>query len=77
MIGAFGGSDFRHTYPNGDQVEYTLLLYECIAHQASNPALDKETVSLQFFSEERFPGLSLPYPQLLIYPKQSGEQHDA
>ena len=77
MIGAFGGSDFRHTYPNGDQVEYTVLLYECIASQASNPLLDRETVSLQFFSEERFPGLSLPYPQPLLYPKQLGEQHNA
>jgi 8-oxo-dGTP pyrophosphatase MutT (NUDIX family) len=69
MIGAFGGSDFRHTYPNGDQVEYTVLLYECTASQSSNLSIDEETVSLQFFSEERFPGLSLPYPQRLLYPK--------
>lgn len=74
MIGAFGGSDFRHTYPNGDQVEYTVLLYECTARPSSNPSIDEETVSLQFFSEERFPGLGLPYPQQLLYPKQSGEQ---
>lgn len=74
MIGAFGGSDFRHTYPNGDQVEYTVILYECTARQSSNPSIDEETVSLQFFSEERCPGLSLPYPQRLLYPRRSGEQ---
>lgn len=77
IIGAFGGPAFRHTYPNGDQVEYTVLLYECTASQSINPSIDEETVSLQFFSEERFPGLRLPYPQGLLYPKQSGEQAGA
>ena len=77
IIGAFGGSAFRHIYPNGDRVEYTVLLYECTASQSSNSSIDEETVSLQFFSEERFPGLSLPYPQGLLYPKQSGEQAGA
>lgn len=75
MIGAFGGSDFRHTYPNGDQVEYTVLLYECAATPSSSPLLDRETVLLKFFSEERFPGLSLPYPRRLLYPRHSGEQN--
>lgn len=74
LIGAFGGSDFRHTYSNGDQVEYTILLYECSASPSNNPSIDEETVSLKFFSEERFPGLSLPYPHRLLYPKRSGEQ---
>ena len=77
LIGAFGGSDFRHTYPNGDQVEYTVLLFECSASQSSNPSIDEETVSLQFFSEEQFPGLGLPYPNRLLYPKQSGEEAGA
>lgn len=71
MIGAFGGFDFRHTYPNGDQAEYTVLLFECVANQASNAVPDGETISLHFFSEEQFPGLSLPYPLHLLYPKQS------
>src|SRR5665213_339475 len=27
IIGVFGGSNFRYTYPSGDEVEYTVVLY--------------------------------------------------
>ena len=29
LCGVFGGERFRHVYPNGDQVEYLVALYEC------------------------------------------------
>ena len=73
MVGAFGGIDFRYTYSHGDQVEYTVLLFECTARQADGLILDDETVSLQFFSKELFPGLCLPYPQQILFPEQLGE----
>ena len=73
IVGAFGGIEFRHTYQNGDQVEYTVLLFECVANRIEGTILNEETLSLQFFSEDLFPELSLPYPRELLYPKKSGE----
>ena len=29
VAGVFGGPSFRHTYPNGDRVEYVVVVYEC------------------------------------------------
>jgi 8-oxo-dGTP pyrophosphatase MutT (NUDIX family) len=29
LAAAVGGREFRHTYPNGDRVEYTVLVYRC------------------------------------------------
>ena len=77
IVGAFGGMEFRHTYQNGDQVEYTVLLFECVANRIENAVLDEETLSLQFFCEDRFPGLNLPYPRELLYPKPNyvGQYH--
>lgn len=69
LLGVFGGQDFRHSYTNGHQVEYTVLLYECMNTSIVTAELDSETIRLQFFSYEDFPGLCLPYPESLLYPK--------
>lgn len=29
ILGVFGGRDCRHTYPNGDEVEYVVTLFRC------------------------------------------------
>ena len=71
VVGVFGGADFRYIYPNGDQVEYTVVLYECTASKVGAHSLDSETVSLQYFNKDQFPGLSLPYPQQLLFPDQA------
>ena len=74
LVGGFGGLDFRHVYQNGDEVEYTVLLYECSGTKIVTRELDEETVSLRFFSQDEFPGLSLPYPQNKLFPIKAGEQ---
>ena len=30
ILAVFGGSEFRCTYPNGDQVEYLVVLFKCV-----------------------------------------------
>lgn len=49
LAGAFGGDEFRHTYPNGDQVEYTVLLYHCEVRFPAEKPSDPETIELRYF----------------------------
>ncbi|RXJ74646.1 NUDIX hydrolase [Veronia nyctiphanis] len=62
LIGIFGGEGFGFTYPNGDQVEYTAMLFRCTINGQSEKPLDKETVSLEYFDKHSMPELALPYP---------------
>lgn len=62
LIDAFGGADFRHTYPNGGQAECTVLLLRCQVSEQREARLDPETVELRFFDRTAMPGLALPYP---------------
>lgn len=66
-LGVFGGSDFQFTYPNADQVEYTVVLSKCHDVSQVTTTLDPETVRLQYFTQENAPDLALPYPAHLLY----------
>jgi 8-oxo-dGTP pyrophosphatase MutT (NUDIX family) len=68
IIGVFGGSEFRYTYPNGDEVEYTVILYRCVPTITSFAMLDPETRSLRYFAEGEMPRLALPYPSSAFFP---------
>ena len=67
LAGAFGGDAFRHTYPNGDRVEYTVLLYRCDVRFPPDRPTDPETVELRYFSEADMPSLALPYPKSVLF----------
>lgn len=70
VLGAFGGSEFRYTYPNGDHVEYVIILFRCFVSERSVPFSDRdETKSIRYFSRSEFPGLQLPYDIELLFPK--------
>jgi len=62
VIGVFGGKDFRHTYANGDQVEYQITVYECKIVRGTLDAVDGESERLQYFKGENIPKLALHYP---------------
>lgn len=62
ILGVFGGAGFAFTYENGDQVEYTVILFKCSAIGRSECALDLETAKLEYFSKHSMPELALPYP---------------
>jgi 8-oxo-dGTP pyrophosphatase MutT (NUDIX family) len=74
IIGVYGGSNFRYTYPNGDEVEYTAVLYLCVPIGTSSEPLDPETQSLRYFGKDEMPKLALPYPSSAFFPVQRPDQ---
>lgn len=70
IIAVLGGSSFRHTYANGDQVEYVIILFCCHVEFTGAPPSDtEETRSLHYFSLEEMPPLLLPYDLDLLFAK--------
>ena len=67
LVNAFGGRDFRYTYPNGDEVEYTVLVYRCEVRPSLSESIDPETVELRYFEEKHAPTLALPYPTYELF----------
>lgn len=67
LLGVFGGAHFRYTYANGDQVEYTVILFHCQPIGNSSLPTDEETVALQYFPPVHMPPLALPYPQDVLF----------
>jgi len=63
VAGVFGGRDgFRHRYPNGDEVEFTAIVFECEAVGGTLQAEDDETAELGWFHLHDRPALSTEYP---------------
>ena len=60
ILGVFGGTEFRYIYPNGDAVEYTVVLYGCDVTGRQQTPLDGETRSLRCFRAGEMPPLALP-----------------
>lgn len=66
LVGAFGGKAFRHTYPDGNQVEYLVLVYECRVDGGTLQALDGESAELRYYPPSARPPLALPYPEAIF-----------
>lgn len=64
--GVFSGKAFRHTYPNGDEVEYMVVVFGCKVLGGKLQSVDGESVKLQYFGAGEIPKLSLPYPSELF-----------
>lgn len=67
LLGAFGGDGFAYTYPNGDQVMYTVLLFQCTIEGDAGVQRDDETLRLEWFAKEHLPPLALPYPTACLF----------
>lgn len=67
LVAAFGGRLFRHTYPNGDEVEYIVIVYRCGVDGVAEAPTDPETIELRYFNERDAPALALPYPRTLLF----------
>lgn len=63
LAGAFAGSRYHYTYPNGDQVEPTLLVFECRVVGGKLEAVDGEAVEIRYFPPAELPPLVQPYPE--------------
>lgn len=63
VAGVFGGAGgFRHRYPNGDEVEFTAIVFECAVAGGSLDDGDEETAELAWFALDGRPPLSIEYP---------------
>jgi 8-oxo-dGTP pyrophosphatase MutT (NUDIX family) len=67
VLGVFGGAAYRYVYPNGDQVEGLVTLFECVRVGGELLADDRaaaheETESLRWFSLAELPELAVAYP---------------
>ncbi|WP_050029160.1 NUDIX domain-containing protein [Verrucomicrobium sp. BvORR034] len=67
LLALLGGSGYRYTYSNGDQVEYLVALYRCAAKEDGEPTDVQETRSVSYFAREAMPGLALPYDLDLLF----------
>lgn len=67
ILAVYGGSAFRYTYPNGDEVEYVVTLFECQILGGSGVPTDNETKSTRFFHRDEMPPLALPYPMDVLF----------
>lgn len=67
ILGVFGGTEFRYTYPNGHQVEYVVTLFKCEVLADQDFWTDNETRSLEYFARDDMPPLALPYPLSALF----------
>ncbi len=58
LIGVFGGQDARFVYPNGHQVEPTIILFECEVVEGRLEARDGESLELSYFVADNIESLS-------------------
>lgn len=71
LRGVFGGKEYRYTYPDGNQVEYVIFLFECSVASGTLQAIDGESADLRYFDVHSLPKLALPYPQEIFHPAMS------
>lgn len=71
LVKAYAGREFRHQYPNGDKVEYTVLVYSCLTESNPQNPTDPETLKLECFDQASMPELALPYPKSILFAPKS------
>jgi len=71
IAGVFGGKGFRLRYGNGDEVEYTVIVFECRVVGGELAALDGEAAELHFIDAADHPPLQAAFPEALFAPAGS------
>jgi 8-oxo-dGTP pyrophosphatase MutT (NUDIX family) len=69
FVTGVGGDEFRHTYPNGDVVEYSIFVFECSASAdlIPDPKDGDEVAEARFFDRYAAPPLAWPYPESVLW----------
>jgi 8-oxo-dGTP pyrophosphatase MutT (NUDIX family) len=63
VAGVFGGGDaFRVRYPNGDEVEFSVAVFECAVTGGDLDPSNDETAELGWFALDERPALTIEYP---------------
>lgn len=68
LLGVFGGEEFRWVYPDGNQVEYINIVFECSVVSGTLHPVDGEIGNYRYFDASTLPALQFPYPEELFYP---------
>jgi len=66
VAGVFGGSGFRVRYENGDEAEYTVIVFDCEVVGGELSPTDGEALELRYFSPDDAPELQVSYPRSLL-----------
>jgi ADP-ribose pyrophosphatase YjhB (NUDIX family) len=72
VAGVFGGAGFRHRYPNGDEAEWVVAVFDCEVVGGELVPQDGEALELRYFAPEEAPTLQLPYPRALFERRSDG-----
>lgn len=76
ILAVFGGQEFRTVYPNGDRVEYTVIVFACEVLGGTLTPRDGEAAELAYVEPDRMPDLGLPYPRWLFETRVSDARFD-
>jgi 8-oxo-dGTP pyrophosphatase MutT (NUDIX family) len=60
LIGVFGGPNFVVRYPNGDEMQYVMTVFECSHISGDLTASSDEVTASRFVSEAEFHALAAP-----------------
>ena len=71
VAGVFGGKGFRVRYENGDEAEYTVVVFDCEVVGGTLSPTDGEALELRYFAPDEAPELHVAYPRSLLYPPPS------
>jgi 8-oxo-dGTP pyrophosphatase MutT (NUDIX family) len=74
IVGVFGGPEgFHRIYPNGDQVKFIDVLFECMAVGGELNCGDGEALAAKYFSVAELAALNITYPISLTLLTQLSE----
>ncbi|HEY4002683.1 MAG TPA: NUDIX domain-containing protein [Candidatus Xenobia bacterium] len=66
IVGVFSGQLCHILYPNGDEAQYMLAVFECQKIRGSLGCHDGESTNVQWFPPDRLPPLNRPYPHWMF-----------
>jgi mutator protein MutT len=68
VLGVFGWPRLRHQYPNGDVVEYLVVIFRCEVIGGALDPQDGEATELKWFTLDELAALPQTYPLELFKP---------
>jgi mutator protein MutT len=69
VLGVFGWPRLRHRYPNGDLVEYLVVVFRCEIVGGTLEAVDGEATGFRWCTRDELASLPLPYPLEVFAPE--------
>lgn len=66
VAGVFGGAGFRVHYENGDDAEYTVVVFDCEVIGGTLHPADGEALELRYFAPNEAPQLHVAYPRTML-----------